>query len=89
MLVALVVLAVGYPVMSIVAGSLIGRLLKASREREEAWEAERRELITRIQRPQFVPPPQQKAHTPDIERQRRIDAGMRNVGKVIHGSGAE
>jgi hypothetical protein len=30
MLVALVVLAVGYPVMSVVAGSLIGKLLKAS-----------------------------------------------------------
>lgn len=89
MLVALVVLAVGYPVMSIVAGSLIGRLLKASREREEAWEAERRELITRIQRPQFVPPPQQKAHTPDQEKQRRIDAAMRNVGKVVPMGGAE
>jgi ribosome maturation protein Sdo1 len=89
MLILALILAAGYPIMSVLLGVGIGRWLKYNRQREEAWEAERRELVTRVQRPQFVPPPQQKAHSPDQEKQRRIDAAMRNVGKVVPMSGAE
>lgn len=45
--------------------------------------AERSELVTRIQRPSYVPPASTKAHTPDQEKQRRIDAAMRQVGTYV------